>query len=412
MVTELMKSTDTKIIYIDPQGERNESYLSDLKASTTLVKKDAATFNTEDKLTLFALLHSAVEEGVTPVLFDPKMQIISKRVKMLGVTAFDEKSEVSELSKDAYALFFTSGTTGIPTGALKSEQNIQGELDALSTIFQDEKFERVIVSVPFIHIYGFLSGVMLPVRLGCEVLLKEEYWPQDLLKLHEGKKTLIVTTPVYIKSLLRLKRGVDLSHVVFLSSTGLLLEDEVSAFQLKFNSRIVQLFGSTETGGIAFKYGTDSLWRPLKDVHVSCHNDGVMVVDSPYLSTHLLEERLSPLAHPYTTTDIIELEKDGFRLMGRLNEIIKISGKRISIVELESLLEKYLSIQEVLIRVVRESKRLKDESLVIELVSRAQIEKGDITALFKRFYPEINISFELEHVKKIEKSSLGKKVRK
>ncbi len=407
-----MKSTDTNIIYINPKGERSETSLSDLKASFSLIQKDAATFDAPDKPMLFALLHKAVEAGVTPVLFDPKMQIISERVKSLGITAYEEEALPSSLPKDAYALFFTSGTTGIPTGAIKSKQNIQGELDALTELFLDEAFERVIVTVPFIHIYGFLSGVMLPERLGCEVLFKEEYWPQDLLKLHEGKKTLVVTTPVYIKSLLRLKRGSDLSNVVFLSSTGLLLENEVQQFQEKYNSRIFQLFGSTETGGIAIKYGMDTLWRPLRDVHVTHNSEGVMVVDSPYLSTHLLEEKITTLPHPYTTTDIIELEEDGFVLMGRLNEIIKISGKRISILELEALLEKHLNITEALIRIVRNSARLKDESLEIALVSKIQIEQGEISALFKKFYPEININFELESVEKIAKNSMEKKVRK
>jgi len=333
-------------------------------------------------------------------------------VKSLGITTYEEEALPSSLPKDAYALFFTSGTTGIPTGAIKSKQNIQGELDALTELFLDEAFERVIVTVPFIHIYGFLSGVMLPERLGCEVLFKEEYWPQDLLKLHEGKKTLVVTTPVYIKSLLRLKRGHDLSNVTFLSSTGLLLEDEVHQFQEKYNSRIFQLFGSTETGGIAVKKGISHLWKPLDGVHVSQNSEGVMVVNSPYLSTHLLEEKILELPHPHTTTDIIELEDDGFVLIGRLNEIIKISGKRISALELEALLEKHLNITEALIKIVRNSTRLKDESLQIQLVSKIKTEKEEVSALFKEFYPEINVDFELESVEKIEKNSMGKKVRK
>ncbi len=407
-----MKSTDTNIIYINPQGVRSESSLRDLQSSVRLLPKDAATFDAPDKPTLFALLHKAVETGVTPVLFDPKMQIIAERVSALGISRFDVEKGTSGLPKDAYALFFTSGTTGIPTGAIKSEQNIQSELDALKTLFKDEAFERVIVTVPFIHIYGFLAGVMLPTYLGCEVLFKEEYWPQDLLKLHEGKKTLIVTTPVYIKSLLRLKRAQDLNNVLFLSSTGLLLEEEVKQFQEKYNSRIFQLFGSTETGGIAIKKGISHLWTPLNGVNISQNSEGVMVVDSPYLSTHLLEEKIRILPHSHTTTDIIELEGDGFVLMGRLNEILKISGKRISILELETLLEKQLKIKEALIRIVRNSARLKDESLVIALVSKIQIEKGDVSALFKEFYPEITIDFELESVEKISKNSIGKKVRK
>jgi len=407
-----MKSHDINIIYIDPQGERNEQRLSTLKALKTLVHKDAATFDAADKPTLFALLHKAVDMGVTPVLFDKKMQMITQRVAQLGIKPFDVESTPSSLPQEAYALFFTSGTTGVPTGAIKSESNIQKELDALEKLLQREEFKRVIVTVPFIHIYGFLSGVMLPVRLGCEVLFKEEYWPQDLLKLHEGKKTLVVTTPVYIKSLLRLRREHDLSNVVFLSSTGLLLAEEVKQFEAKYHTRIFQLFGSTETGGIAIKYGTDEFWKPLTDVHVTRNADGVMQVASPYLSEYLLEETLRVLPHPFTTTDLIDLGQKGFKLQGRLSEIVKISGKRISIVELETLLEKQLKVQEALVKIVQDSARLKDEALQIKLVSKVKVNKADVLALFKTYYPEVNFDFDVETVAQISKNALGKKVRR
>ncbi len=403
---------DTNIIYINNQGERKNYLLSQLKDDISLLEKDAATFDAPDKPTLFSMLHKAIDTGVTPILFDHKMKIIADRVAALGITAHDQDASSSSLPRDAYAVFFTSGTTGVPTGAIKREQNIQGELDALAKLFKEEAFERVIVTVPFVHIYGFLSGVMLPQRLGCEVLFKEEYWPQDLLKLHEDKKTLVVTTPVYLKSLLRLRRDHDLSNVLFLSSTGLLLEDEIQQFQDKYNSRIYQLFGSTETGGIAVKKGTQTLWEPLEGVHISQNHEGVMIVNSPYLSTHLFEENVFLMPRPYMTTDIIERKGNTFKLLGRLNDIIKISGKRISILELEALLEKHLSVKEALIRIVHDSKRLKDEALHIDLVCKTKVEKDDISALLKEHYPDINFDFELETVDEIVKNSMGKKVRK
>ena len=403
---------DTDIIYINSRGERKNYLLSELKESVSLVKKDAATFDVSDKPKLFALLHKALEEGVTPVLFDHKMQSIAKRVESLGVAPYDREAGVSALPASAYAVFFTSGTTGVPMGAIKREQNIQGELDALTKLFEKEAFERVIVTVPFIHIYGFLTGVMLPLRLGCEVLFKEEYLPQDLLRLHEGKKTLVVTSPVYLKSLLRLKREHNLGNVHFLSSTGLLLEDEVRQFQQRYSGRIIQLFGSTETGGIAVKKGTQSLWEPLDGVRISQNHEGVMIVNSPYLSTHLFEEKVFLTPRPYMTTDIIEKEGDSFRLLGRLNEIVKISGKRISVLEIESFLEEHPAVKEALIAIERDSRRLKDETLNIKLVSKTKLEKKDVLALLKERYPQIHFDFHLQMVEGIEKNSMGKKVRR
>ena len=392
-------------------GIRNDMTLAEIQAKQEILATQEATFSAHSKPELFGLLHKAIEQGVTPVLFDGKIESITERINEMGIKPYSEKSNESVLPLSAYALFFTSGTTGVPTGAIKNRENIEGELDALEAIFTPEKFERVIVTVPFIHIYGFLSGLMLPKRLGCEVLLKEEYYPQELITLHEHKKTLVVTSPVYIKALLRLKREHDLSNVVFLSSTGLLAEEEVKRFEQQYNTSLLQLFGSTETGGVAIKRGVDPYWEPLQGVSVTKNFESRMVVDSPYLSTHLLEEGITLMKRPYTTTDIIELEGKNFKLLGRANEIIKVSGKRISIVELENLIENELGAADVLIGIKKENERLKDESLEIKIAGRKMTYESAVKALFKVHYPAINFSFDLVNVKSIEKNNMGKKVR-
>ncbi len=400
------------IIHIDNAGNRNDASMEAIQLKQEILATSAATFSAPTKPELFALLHKAIEMGVTPVLFDAKIESIAARVKALGIESFEHPSEHAHLSASTYALFFTSGTTGVPTGALKNRDNIEGELDALQAIFEPENFERVIVTVPFIHIYGFLSGLMLPRRLGCEVLLKEEYYPQELIALHEQKKSLVVTSPVYIKALLRLKREQDLSNVVFLSSTGLLVEDEVARFEQQYNTRLIQLFGSTETGGVAIKRGVNPYWEPLKDVLITKNHESRMVVDSPYLSTHLLEEKITLMKRPYTTTDIIELEGKKFKLLGRANEIIKVSGKRISIVALESLIERELGVGDVLISIKQDAGKLKDESLEIKIAGRKMPDEEAVKTVFKKEFPEINISFSLLSVKMIEKNNMGKKIRR
>ena len=400
------------IIHIDNAGNRNDTTLAEIQEKQEVLATTEATFSAHTKPELFGLLHMAIEQGVTPVLFDSKIETIAQRVKELGIGSFDDKCESSALPGSAYALFFTSGTTGVPTGAIKNRENVEGELDALEAIFAPEAYERIIVTVPFIHIYGFLAGLMLPRRLGCEMLLKEEYYPQELTLLHEQKKTLIVTSPVYIKALLRLKREVDLSNVTFLSSTGLLGEDEVERFEKQYSTNIIQLFGSTETGGVAIKRGVNPYWEPLKGVSVTKNHESRMVVDSPYLSSHLFEAKITLMKRPYTTTDIIELEGKKFKLLGRANEIIKVSGKRISIVELENIIENTFGVADVLISIKSDNSKLKDESLEINIAGRKMPSESDVKALFKSKYPEINFSFELLNVKSIEKNSMGKKVRR
>ncbi len=401
-----------EIIYIDQNGRRSVTSLETLMAAAEIFPKRAATLHAATKPEQFALIHKAIEAGVAPVLFDPKMSALAERVAGFGVTPHDDPSDNDTLGEDAYALFFTSGTTGMPTGALKTRENIETEVDAHRELFTPEGYERIIVTVPFIHIYGFLAGVMLPRTLGCELLLKEEYWPQELLELHEGKKTLVVTSPVYLKSLLKLRRGRPLPNVDFLSSTGLLLEEEVAAFEMKYETTLLQLFGSTETGGIATKRGVTPWWTPLRDVRVTADEEGVMTVASPYVSPEVVDTAWHALPHPFRTTDLVETEGGRFRLLGRLNELVKISGKRLAVTELEHLIERRFSGSEALVRIERDSSRLKDESLRVQVAGATATDHAAVAALFAENFPGIHIAFALEHVEKIEKNAMGKKVRR
>lgn len=375
----------------------------------------AATFGGLFKPELFAMLHKARKKRVCAVLFDPSIRTIAERIEKFGIGRFDEASggTVQEgLFADAVALFFTSGTTGEPVGALKTAANIDCEVAVLARLFGAYGPRRVIATVPLIHLYGYLCGVMLPKVLDTTLVLKEEYLPYDLFDLHEGEPTLCVTNPVFVKSMLRLKKHPMLANMVFLSSTGLLLPEECQAFEEKFECRLFQLFGSTETGGIAYKQGGGTLWHPLKGVAAQSY-EGVLGVVSDYCSPTLLAPEPGPVAQPFMTTDLIEpAEEEGFRLMGRKSEIIKITGKRLSIVELETLIERTFPRCQVLVRILRRSENLKDEQLEILLENGNAITKEEIQALFKRHYPKINIRFRLKHGERIEKNHLGKKIRR
>jgi len=118
------------------------------------------------------------------------------------------------------------------------------------------------------------------------------------------------------------------------------------------------------------------------------------------------------MPRPYTTSDIIDIEDRRFKLLGRANEIIKVSGKRISIVELENLIENKLGTADVLISIQQDSTKLKDESLMIKISGRKQPSTDEVKALFKTHYSEINFSFVLEAVKLVERNNMGKKVRR
>jgi acyl-coenzyme A synthetase/AMP-(fatty) acid ligase len=389
-----------RIIYKSAKGISKEV---DTNTKVSLPTTKVTTFEPMPKDRLYLTLNQAFNEGIIPILYDPNIQSINPRVEALN---FDD------LPKETASIFFTSGTTGEPTGALKSRENLEKELEVLLELFASENFERVIVTVPLIHIYGFLAGVLLPHALKVDIVLKEEFLPHELLELSEGKKTLCITNPVFLKVLNKLNITGEHSNMVFLSSTGKLEPKTAEELPYKLNCKIYQLFGSTETGGIAYKINDDTFWTPLKHVKIT-KKDNCLQVNSPFISKFLIEEKLKEISHPFVTSDLIELNNGKFKLLGRKSEIIKISGKRISLLEVESLLEAHPNISEALVKLDYEVTSHKDEQLFIQVVSALDLAlvKKEVKVILQENYRKINIRTHVETVNEISKNHMGKKVR-
>jgi acyl-CoA synthetase (AMP-forming)/AMP-acid ligase II len=236
----------SKIIYKGADASIRES---DYTLLPTIDFTQKENFSSMEKDKLFLYLLACFDVGCMPILYDENIRSIKPRVECLDLEAIPIETAV---------LFFTSGTTGEPTGALKTSENILAELAVLKALFSPLGIERVVVTVPLIHIYGFLAGVMLPRVLGVEVVLKEEFLPHELIALAEDKKTLCITNPVFLKVLNKLNIESASSHITFVSSTGRLDASIAQSLQDKIGCNIYQLFGSTETGGIAYKKNSDT----------------------------------------------------------------------------------------------------------------------------------------------------------
>ena len=112
------------------------------------------------------------------------------------------------------------------------------------------------------------------------------------------------------------------------SSSAPLPPETAQKLREKFGLRVTEIFGSSETGGIAFREEPGAPHQPLAGVKVSCDADGRLLLDSPFLppGTEM----------PLPCDDRIELLPDGrFRLLGRLDGVVKIGGKRVALAEVE-----------------------------------------------------------------------------
>ena len=91
---------------------------------------------------------------------------------------------------------------------------------------------------------------------------------------------------------------------------------------------VTEAYGSSETGGIAWREDVAAPWRPFPGVTVAADDDGQLLLDSPLLASD------SP--RPLRCPDRIAVREDGrFDLLGRADDTVKVGGKRVSLGEVE-----------------------------------------------------------------------------
>lgn len=365
------------------------------------------TLFADSKLEFIKQFIPAYRAGQKLVLFDKNHTQLLEFHENNDINSLENKESLED---DTQLLFFTSGSSGFPVGAFKTQSNLTKEVEALKELVSNKEIKRVVVTVPFVHIYGVLAGLLLPMALGnIELIVKEDFLPYELIEEVKRGEALVITTPVFIKALGKLSEAVDMSSSFFISSTGPLSSEDVSLFERLYTTDVMQLFGSTEIGGIAYKFGDTKEWTPLKDVVVKQKNERLSV-SSPYISSHLLQDGIEKLELPFATEDIIELHSNSFELLGRSNKIIKIAGKRISAVAIESLLESIEGVERAVVTLVYKKELLRSEQILITLQTSRELKKSEIKSKINEFYGVLTISFKVVYVDEIKLSSMGKKV--
>jgi acyl-coenzyme A synthetase/AMP-(fatty) acid ligase/3-hydroxymyristoyl/3-hydroxydecanoyl-(acyl carrier protein) dehydratase len=243
----------------------------------------------------------------------------------------------------------TSGSSGEPKLIEKKLRQLANEVTALERLWgADLGHACIIGSVAAQHIYGLLFRVLWPLCAGRRFVRKQLPFPEDLQRAsREHESFAWVASPALLK---RMGDNLDWGSMsavrrVF-SSGGALPTDAAQSLHDRLGQWPTEILGSSETGGIAWRQG-DPLWRAFDDVKLSQDDDGALRIESPYL----------PAGHVEQTADAARFTEDGrFELRGRLDRIVKLEEKRISLPLLEQALATHDWVSEARFGVVRENR--------------------------------------------------------
>jgi len=243
----------------------------------------------------------------------------------------------------------TSGSSGEPKLIDKSLAQLANEVEALERLWgQNLGQASILGSVACQHIYGLLFRLLWPLCAGRPLYRRAVPFPEDLqrISLDQGDFAWIAS-PALLK---RMGDNLDwsaLSRVkqVF-SSGGALPGEAAESLHERLGQWPTEIYGSSETGGIGWRQG-DTAWQPFPGVELSLDETGALRIASPYL----------PAGHIEQSADAAEIGTDGrFVLRGRLDRIVKLEEKRISLPMLEQALMSHDWVTDARLGVIQEGR--------------------------------------------------------
>ena len=241
--------------------------------------------------------------------------------------------------------FHTSGSTSQPKTIVKTFESLAKEV-AFHRAWLHPSPDTVFLStIEPDHMYGTLWRVMLPAAAGCRVDPEIILSPESLVeKMRAAWKVFFVTTPSFLKRFCAYAEQYDVpKNCVEITTSGALLDAATSAAAKRvFGVAPLEIFGSTETGGVAWRRQGESAvpydWTVFDPVKVKVDAEGRLVVRSPF-----------SFQRNFVMGDGVELAPDRrhFKLLGRRDRLVKIAEQRVSLPEMEEKMKQLDGIDDV-----------------------------------------------------------------
>lgn len=385
-----------------------------------------------------ALPPSARPAAVAMVTARPEVfALIHDNEKDEGVSlraSLDQRGSPAKLkhvrSDCIIATFFTSGSSGTFQASPKLASQLFLEVAALQHTFQLQQDQHVVATVAPYHLYGFLFGVLWPLAAGVafvrDVPLHAESIA-DRVAMGNIDRVVIVTVPAHLHSLKTILPG-RLSGRVF-ASTAPLSPALVGALT-PHSLDLCEIFGSTETGGIAWRKWTgttastptegaqdavtqptfESRWQPFHGITLTVERDddslpklldqgdahdrlphGPVIIGRLQIASPFADRTLDGI---FRTADRVALTVDGtFAHLGRVDDVVKVGGRRVALSHLEDRLLSLPGIQDAIVIAVPDAGQrntllmaaLVAPSWSAERIREALMKWFDPTSLPKRF---------------------------
>lgn len=320
---------------------------------------------------------------------------------------------------DRLAVMFTSGTTSEPKGVILTQANYYYTGTTMARLVAQKPDDRWYVCLPLFHgnaqYYCFLAAISAGASVALASKFTASQWPVHVHEL-EATHTSLFAAP--IRMILARRRDdapeLHLHHVWFAQSLG---QSHFDEFTRMCGVAPRQIYGMTETTAIvtadlADIPTHDSIGTVIPDRQVALLDQvertpvpdgmpGVITVAGDrgldLLSGYLDNPAETAKAFPpieegrswFSTGDLARQDADGqLHFVGRIDDVVKVSGENVSLTEVEAALAQAPGVLEVAVLAVDDPVR--DKVPVAYVVARSKADPPTVEGLAE--WAEQNLS--------------------
>jgi acetyl-CoA synthetase len=362
----------------------------------------------------------------------------------------DDTYIIPETSADDPALLhFTSGTTGMPKGAVHVHNAILTHYMTGKYVLDFHEGDIFWCTADPGWVTGTSYGIISPFVNGVTNIIDEEEF--DAVRwytiLQDQKVNIWYTAPTAIRRLMRLDikplEKYHLGSLRLILSVGEPLNPEAVIWvQNTFGVPVLDNWWQTETGGImisnfhSMKVKPGSMGKPLPGVIAAIAEegtDGLTIINEPEKSGHLVlnknfpslfrtylheEERYKKCFRGdwYMSGDLAKKDADGyFWFIGRADDIIKTSGHMVGPFEVESVLMEHPAVAEAAVIGIPDSaigELVKAFIVLKKDFSPDEETKMDITGFARKKMGPAIAPKEISFIENLPKTKSGKILRR
>ncbi len=243
---------------------------------------------------------------------------------------------------------FTGGSTGAPQLWSKTAANLFGEALFIASHHGITAEDRIAASILPYHIYGLLYSVLLPLVSGAAVLAESPSFPEEMVAAVRGRDiSILISVPAHYRALAGRSCAPSALRLAF-SSAGMLDAADNQAFCQANQVGVVEVYGSTETGGIACRnrFLGEEDFTILPPIAWRQSPEERLMLRSPFLSPELA---LDQEGFFHAADRIAPKSGNSFSLLGRADLVVKVGGTRVDLETVRLLLHNQPGVREALV---------------------------------------------------------------